>query len=141
MGKRFIISSVVAVVIGLAVLFVLTLERTPVLGSPLARPRAQSADRVQRLEADRQPSRDQCGSTAFIDYAEDAKGKTTPRAAVRSYRPSARNLRIQTLGSNRAIVEEFNGALKIAAYELFRMQKMGWLVVRADTYMQCDSPQ
>jgi hypothetical protein len=139
-SKRLIISSVVAVVIGVAVLSVLTLERTPVLGSPLARPRGQSADRVQRLEADREPTRDQCGSTAFIDYAEDARGQATPFAAVLSYRPGAQNLRVQILESNRAIVDEFNGALKIAAYELFRMETTGWLVGRADTFAQCDSP-
>ena len=136
-------------VVGVALLATINLARKPA-GAPLGHADARRVANVQKPDGGQQlpqPDRGQqlpryqCGSTAFIDYAEGAKGKATPLTAVRSYRPKARDLRIQTLGSDRAIVEQFEGAVTIAAYEVFRVEKAGWLVTRADTYEACGAPQ
>jgi hypothetical protein len=140
-NQRAVITSVLGLAVIAAIVPTLALARRPVLGAPLRRPQGASAGHVQRLEADRQPAPTQCGSTAFIDYAEGARGKQTPRAAVRAYRPHAQDLRVQSLQSDRAVVEEFDGAMKIATYEVFRMAQAGWLVVQADTYEPCSPPQ
>jgi len=150
-NQRVVVSLALAVVVGVALVSTISLARRPVLGAPLvrtdaARPAAhvQKTTRSQELpQPDRgqQLPRYECGSTAFVDYAEGATGEATPLAAVRSYRPGARDLRIQTLGSDRALVEEVQGAVKIAAYEVFRVEKAGWLVTRADKYESCGAPQ
>lgn len=125
----------------MALVSTISLARRPVLSAPLGRADTKRVAHVQRPDRGQQLPRYECGSTAFIDYAEGARGKATPHAAVRSYRPGAGDLRVQTLGTDRALVEEFEGAVKIAAYEVFRVEKAGWLVTRADTYEPCGAPQ
>jgi hypothetical protein len=94
---------------------------------------------LQAPASENQPTQEECLSTAFIDYASGARGKATLRGAVRAYRPGARNLRVKTVDSDRAVVEEFRGTVRIATYELFRTSKTGWLVDRADIYSSCSS--
>jgi len=145
-----VVSLALAVVVGVALVSTISLARRPVLVASLVRTDARPAAHVQKTTRGQQlpqPDRGQqlpryeCGSTAFVDYAEGARGEATPLAAVRSYRPGARDLRIQTLGSDRALVEEVQGAVKIGAYEVFRVEKAGWLVTRADKYESCGAPQ
>jgi hypothetical protein len=139
MVKRAIISLVIVIAIFTAIVSVTSLARRPVLGASLARPQGRLVARVHAPDRVAQPLGREClSSTAFIDYTSDARGKATPIAAVRSYWPGAGSLRIQVLEPGRAVVEEFNGAIKVGVYELFHMGK-GWLVVRADSYGPCES--
>ena len=146
-SRRIVIASVVALVVGIGLVSVISLVRRPVFGAPMSRTNARSetgvqpeaVTPVQAPEGELEASAAMCGSSAFVDYAPDATGKATPIAAVRSYLPSASNLRVASLDEDRAVVEELRGTVKIASYELFRLGKVGWLVERADTFQPCGS--
>jgi hypothetical protein len=114
-----------------------SLVRRPVLGAPLIRSSGQTAPRAEPAPRAVRPSQEDClSSTAFIDYAPDARGKATPRAAVRSYWPGARELRVHIVAPGHAVVEEFKGTSQLAEYQVFRTGN-GWLVVQADSYDLC----
>jgi hypothetical protein len=136
-SKRTIIGSIAAVAIVGTIVSVTSLARRPVLGAPLGRPALKPVAQVQAPDPETVLAREECLSTAFIDYTPDARGKATVRAAVRAYRPGARNLRIKTFARDRAEVEEFRGTTRIATYGLFWTARTGWLVDRADIYSPC----
>jgi hypothetical protein len=139
MVKRGIIGSALAIAVVAGVVSAISLARSPVLGAALARPYGQPSLPAEPAHPAVEPSRQEClSSTAFIDYAPDARGQATPAAAVRSYWPRAENLEVHILAPGHAVVEEFKGTIKVAAYVVFRIGK-GWLVVQADSYGLCDS--
>jgi hypothetical protein len=138
-NARTFIGSILALSAMVVVISTMNLTRRPVLGVPLARaPQAVTAP-TGKLEADRQPIAVECSSTAFLDYVAGTRGLATPPAAVRSYRPDAGDLRIQSLERNLAVVEELRSGTRVAVYEVFRVKGRGWLVGQAVTFAPCDA--
>jgi hypothetical protein len=137
-NARTFIGSMLALSAMVVVISTMNLTKRPVLGVPLRAPQAVTAP-TGKLEADRQPIGLECSSTAFLDYAAGTRGPATPQAAVRSYRPDAGDLRIQSLERNLAVVEELRGGTRVAVYEVFRVKSRGWLVGQAVTFTPCDA--
>jgi hypothetical protein len=140
-GRRRAIGSVLVIAILVAVVSVMSLARRPVLGATVTRSQGGPRPAVNPSDRVVHPPVEEClSSTAFIDYASDARGRATPRAAVRDYVPGARDLRVHMITPEHASVEQFKGTIKVAAYEVFRTGN-GWLVVQADSYEPCDSAE
>jgi hypothetical protein len=138
--RRTIISSLLALAVVGTVVSVTSFARKPVLGAPLRQAPRRPVVQVQAPERVPQHTRPECQSSAFIDYASDARGKAMVREAVRAYRPGAHNLRITSFDRYSAEVDELRGTVRIASYHLFRAGH-GWLVDRADLYGPCTAPE
>ncbi len=140
MTRRTIISAILALAVVGAVVSVTSFARKPVLGAPLPQAPRRPVVQVQAPNQVPQHTRPECQSSAFIDYTSEATGKSTVRAAVRAYRPGARNLRITSFSRHSAEVDELRGTVRVASYHLFRAGH-GWLVDRADTFGPCTAPE
>lgn len=107
----------------------------------LAKPPAGWADRAVVFNRGMLETRQgQCLSGTFVDYTEHTNGAPGPVAAVRGFGGLV-DLRVQPFAPDGAVVEEFRGPVKIAAYEVLRHTAGRWVVVRRDGWAPCGPPE
>jgi hypothetical protein len=136
--KRAIIAAAVLSGIVAAILVVVALARSPTGGSLLTQPPGGWADRSEVFSWQLMHSRPgQCLSDIFIEYRDDASGEAGPHAAVRSFRPDVQDLPVQPFSPEGAVVEQFDRRVKVAAYDVLRTERGGWVVVQAETWSSC----
>jgi hypothetical protein len=87
------------------------------------------------------PRPGECMRSVYADHVADAKGPATPIAPIRAAVPDAGALRERAVTADIRVFERFDNGRLVAAYQVVRAPRGGWLFTYGAESRPCPEPR